>query len=155
MRIFELTETERIACSLGEPESGFNRAGSDGNNVKKGNWAEDVAAKWLRGLGYEVFRNVHNTGPIDLIAIKEDRVRKIDVKLLKQVEYTAFVGGRRIGVFGKPLTKIQKEQGVEHLYVTHDGFCAFSKRVVRNYLMEKAGMPATSTKVGRRPKLNI
>ena len=38
------------------------------------------AAAWLLEQGYEVFRNVSSHGEIDLVAIKDGIVRKIDVK---------------------------------------------------------------------------
>ena len=46
----------------------------------KGSHAELKAAAWLLEQGYEVFKNVSPHGEIDLIAIKGNEIRKIDVK---------------------------------------------------------------------------
>ncbi len=42
--------------------------------------SELLAAAWLLGQGYEVFRNVSAHGAIDIVAIKDGEVTLIDVK---------------------------------------------------------------------------
>jgi len=47
---------------------------------RKGDLVEIKAVVWLWEQGYEVFRNLGCTGAIDMVAIKEEEVIKIDVK---------------------------------------------------------------------------
>src|SRR5262245_4735089 len=42
--------------------------------------SELIACEWLLSQGYEVFRNVSATGPIDVVAIKGSEVLLLDVK---------------------------------------------------------------------------
>lgn len=76
---------------------------TDGN--RQGDMAEFYAVTFLWDEGYEVFLNAGCTGPVDLIALKGDEVRLIDVKS---------VGEKTQG--GKVLTDLQKVMGVELLY---------------------------------------
>ena len=47
---------------------------------RKGDFAEFYAVTWLWDKGYEVFKNCGCSGPVDLIAIKNDEATFIDVK---------------------------------------------------------------------------
>ena len=47
---------------------------------RKGDFAEYYAVTWLWDNGYEVFQNSGCSGPVDMIAMKEDNVTLIDVK---------------------------------------------------------------------------
>jgi len=47
---------------------------------RKGDFAEYYAVTWLWDQGYEVFLNCGCTGPVDLIALKNNKVKFIDVK---------------------------------------------------------------------------
>lgn len=46
--------------------------------------SELVAAAWLIGQGFDVFRNVSPHGDIDLIAVRGDELRKFDVKTARR-----------------------------------------------------------------------
>ena len=50
------------------------------NNKHKGALAELRATTWLLERGYEVFRNVSQHGPIDIVAIREGETLLLDVK---------------------------------------------------------------------------
>lgn len=58
------------------------------NKKHKGARSELRAAAWLLTRGYEVFRNVSQHGPVDLVALdlKADVMMKIDVKTLPPSE---------------------------------------------------------------------
>lgn len=49
------------------------------NKKHTGTLSEIKACVWLIENGYEVFRNISQYGPIDLIAIKDGEIIKIDV----------------------------------------------------------------------------
>lgn len=51
---------------------------------RKGDIAEYKAAIWLMEQGYEVFRNMGYTGPVDLIAKIDNEYLNIDVKTLQR-----------------------------------------------------------------------
>lgn len=73
---------------------------------------ELLAAAWLLGRGYEVYRNVSSHGPVDLIAFKNGELYKFDVK-----KCTRFPRHRA------RLTDEQKVLGVKLLAVYDDGHC--------------------------------
>jgi len=50
------------------------------NPSRKGDLAEYYAVTWLWDNGYEVFTNAGCTGPIDMIAYKDNETLLIDVK---------------------------------------------------------------------------
>jgi Holliday junction resolvase-like predicted endonuclease len=55
--------------------------GSGGIETKrKGDIGEIRACLWFLEKGYEVFRNIGGTGPIDIIVVKQSEVRYLDVK---------------------------------------------------------------------------
>ncbi len=72
---------------------------------RKGDLAEYYAVTWLWDNGYEVFPNAGSTGPVDIIAVKNNEVIMIDVKTFRQGDSKA--SGQR--------TKKQKELGVRFL----------------------------------------
>lgn len=49
---------------------------------RTGDWSEHKAVTWLWEQGWEVFKNCGKTGSVDLIALKDGELRKIDVKTL-------------------------------------------------------------------------
>ena len=52
------------------------------NTSRKGDFAEYYAVTWLWDNGYEVFQNAGCSGPVDLIALKDNETILIDVKTL-------------------------------------------------------------------------
>ena len=51
---------------------------------RKGDIAEYYAVTWLWDNGYEVFRNAGCTGPVDMVATKDNKVILIDVKTTRK-----------------------------------------------------------------------
>ncbi len=51
---------------------------------RKGDLAEYYAVTWLWDNGYEVFRNAGCTGPVDMVATKDNKVILIDVKTTRK-----------------------------------------------------------------------
>ena len=49
---------------------------------RKGDFAEYYAITWLWDNGYEVFPNAGGSGPIDMVAIKDEEITLVDVKTL-------------------------------------------------------------------------
>lgn len=93
-----------------------------------GSWSEIIASAWLLELGYEVFRNVSDKGPIDLIAIKNNEVTFIDVKSIQvkmKVGRQTFGKARAPGATNKRLKAGQREFGIVPLFVSPDGICSF------------------------------
>jgi hypothetical protein len=89
----------------------------------KGALAELLACQFLMSKGYEVFRNLSPTGSIDIVAIKQKEIRKIDVKLCR-TDKDGIIKGRR-----KP--KIwQKNLGIEFLCVSAKGQCYFESDII-------------------------
>lgn len=99
------------------------------NNIRRGDISELIACTWLLEKGHEVFRNVSSTGPIDIIAVKEGTVRLIDVKSIngKLNKTTDKYTFRESNV-----KKKQKDAGIQYLFVTDEGDCGFSTRVLTN-----------------------
>jgi hypothetical protein len=100
-------------------------------SAKRGGISELFACAHLIRLGYEVFRNVIANGPIDLIAVKENKIIYIDVKT-----FTPYIktDGSLGFADGNQLTDRQKELGVKLLFVTYDGECSFRKtNLVKHY----------------------
>lgn len=80
----------------------------------KGAANEMAAIAWLLKRGYEVFRNVSQHGPIDLIAYKDGVTLLLDVKSKKS-----------------ELTKMKPEQyaiGVRFIAPENDGFIIFEQQ---------------------------
>lgn len=55
----------------------------------KGARNEHAAILWLLEQGYEVFRNVSQHGPIDIVAVKDGETIFIDVKASHATKFTA------------------------------------------------------------------
>ncbi len=54
-----------------------------GNDMSRvGDIAELRACVWLSEEGYEVFRNISASGPVDIVAVKDGEVLLIDVKVV-------------------------------------------------------------------------
>jgi|HigsolmetaAR201D_1030396.scaffolds.fasta_scaffold03267_8 hypothetical protein len=90
----------------------------------RGAHAEMIAACWLMEHGWDVFRNLSPHGPVDLVAIKGDQVRLFDVKLCNFRPRET--GGWQVA--GPVLKWSQAALGVEPIFVTPDGLCAFDRR---------------------------
>ena len=80
----------------------------------KGAWAEIVAIKYLIEKGFDVFRAIRYTGPVDIIAIKKKEIFLIDVKLASQRKNKYNTVIRRIR------SKKQIELGVYLMYISSD-----------------------------------
>ena len=52
------------------------------NTSRKGDFAEYYAVTWLWDKGYEVFQNSGCSGPVDLIAIKNNEIITFNLKCL-------------------------------------------------------------------------
>ena len=89
------------------------------------------ACAWLIEQGYEVFRNVCSHGPIDIVAIKDGVVLKIDVKT-KQY-------GQRLPV----LLQAQHDLGVVGLIVDVYGNC----EIVTDYSTRGSKGPRRGSKI--------
>lgn len=76
------------------------------NPSRKGDFAEHYAITWLWDQGYEVFKNVGCTGPIDLIGMKNGQTCLFDVKTYD---------GSRTDWGGNSRTDVQKFLGVRHI----------------------------------------
>jgi len=72
--------------------------------------AEFYAVTWLWDNGYEVFKNCGCTGPVDLIAMKEDNITLIDVKT-----FCKRADRNENSDISSARTKKQKELGVKVL----------------------------------------
>ena len=98
-------------------------SGLDGKH--KGCLGELMAACWLLELGYEVFRNVSPSGPVDVVAMKDGEILLVDIKsdhTNKEVPHRArltaqqeALGVRKLVVSGKGIfwdesTAIPKKQ---------------------------------------------
>jgi len=68
-----------------------------------------MAANWLWSQGYEVFENISHIGPIDLIALKDGTIIKIDVKVIN----SKYKDDLR--------SDVQKELDVKYLFVDIEG----------------------------------
>ena len=100
------------------------RAAAVQHAVKKkyrGSYSELIASAWLLENEYEVFRNVCDRGPVDLIALKDGQLHLIDVKTVQVLVTKA--GDAKIMRRGPVLTKEQEDLGVRALYVTPEGLC--------------------------------
>jgi Holliday junction resolvase len=81
------------------------------NKKYRGAHSELTACSWLISQGYEVFRNVSNHGPADIVAIKDGKCFLFDVK-------TGCV---------TTVTQEQHDLGIGLINVLHDGNCVIRK----------------------------
>ncbi len=100
-----------------------------GRTGQAGAWAEMMAAAWLIEKGFDVFRNVAQHGPADLVALSHGRVQLFDVKLC------AVTFGRdgqpKINLSNR-LSDRQIQLGVAQFFVTSDGVCGFDAQTIRD-----------------------
>jgi len=89
------------------------------NNNFKGAHSELIACVWLMGQGYEVYRNISPSGPIDIIAIKDNIISKFDVKSCPDIDKARPTG----------ISKDQIEQGIQPLYVDLLGKCVIGIKI--------------------------
>jgi hypothetical protein len=86
--------------------------------------SELLACAFLLEKGYDVFRNVSPQGVIDVVAIKDNKISKFDVK-------TAML--RKISGWSDPRSSKTHEQilqNIEILTVTPDGSCYFEADIL-------------------------
>ena len=82
------------------------------SSSRKGDFAEYYAVTWLWDNGYEVFQNSGCSGPVDMIAMKDNNVILIDVKTFcKQSDKNERLDTSKWGT----RTQKQKEMGVKVL----------------------------------------
>lgn len=83
---------------------------------RKGDFAEYYAVTWLWDKGYEVFQNAGCSGPVDLIAIKNNKTTLIDVKTLysRPDRESNWKTGKNL-IPSNPRTKKQIKMGVQLL----------------------------------------
>ena len=85
----------------------------------RGGYSELIASAWLLEQGFEVFRNLCDRGPVDLIVLKDGQTQLIDVKTVQILVTKA--GSCMVN--GPKLKPEQIELGVRALFVTPDGLC--------------------------------
>jgi hypothetical protein len=78
----------------------------------KGALGEMIAISFLLGAGYEVFRNISQHGPMDLVAYKDGIMTPIDVKTKNVMRNIAL-----------SCTAEQFSIGVKFIIVSPDGSC--------------------------------
>ena len=83
----------------------------------KGTHSELSAQMYLSKLNYYFFKNIDNSSPVDLVAIKDKEVLLIDVKSTTMK--------RGYECKGRSLNARQKDLGVRLLYVYENGDCKF------------------------------
>lgn len=86
-------------------------------SARQGAASEALAIAHLLRNGFEVFRNVAATGPIDLVAIKDGKTTLIDVKTT-QLTKRGLAANRL-----SSKTPLQKQMNVTFLHVFEDGQC--------------------------------
>ena len=90
----------------------------------KGAQGELIAAAWLVGLGYQVFRNVSPCGPVDVVAwIPGSDPILIDVKSVSSTS----IYRRQDGTFMMPI-RAPGADGVHHLYVADGRVIGFARQ---------------------------
>lgn len=101
---------------------------------------ELLAALWLIGEGYEVFRNISHHGPMDIVAIRGGEVLRLDVKQGYFGE-----GGKRVMTI---LKQEQRDAGIYALHVFPDGSCFidYNPMARRNLTCLKCGKPYAAKK---------
>lgn len=102
-------------------------------NKHRGAQNELLATVWLLREGFDVFRNVSQHGPVDIVAMKDGELLKFDVKASGRTDRVA------------RLSEEQIELGVKLLRVFPDGECD----IVSNPLPPFAGgFPGTCRRCG-------
>jgi len=85
------------------------------SKVRLGISAEHYAIQWLLNQGHQVFHNVVNTGPIDIVILENNKLIPIDVKIVSLRKNKDLLDSQR-KVFRSPNER-QKELGVRILNV--------------------------------------
>ena len=85
------------------------------SKLRLGISAEHYAIQWLLNQGHQVFHNVVNTGPIDIVILENNKLVAIDVKIVSLRKNKNLLDSQR-RVFRSPNEK-QKEIGVKILNV--------------------------------------
>ena len=80
--------------------------------------SELSAQMWLAKRNYYIFKNIDNSSPVDIVAIKDNEVLLIDVKTASKK--------RGYECRSRSLTPKQKDLGVKLLYVYENGDCKFN-----------------------------
>jgi Holliday junction resolvase-like predicted endonuclease len=96
-----------------------------------GTVGEYYAIQWLLNQGHQVFYNVHNTGPIDIVILKNNKLIPIDVKVESHRKNKKLYKGSKTRVY-RVATKLQKKLGVLILNVDLQGKCYFNNSVKDN-----------------------
>jgi Holliday junction resolvase-like predicted endonuclease len=94
----------------------------------KGSLAEMLAASWLLGHGYDVFRNVSSHGLVDLVAIEPQSgvVTLVEVRSLCEAQ----MADGTIRQYARAMSEEQKQRGIRLLAVDlANGRCAWWDRV--------------------------
>lgn len=89
------------------------------NPKHKGAYAEAVAKAYLLRMGYEVFENVSQHGPVDFVAMQGGVIDLFDVKMTSIRRSKAGDGTTLRFHFHR--TPEQKDLGVQLLHVTPGG----------------------------------
>lgn len=107
----------------------------------KGTISELNACVYLLRAGYDVYRNVSSTGPVDLLATKDGKYLAVDVKSLpveeearnKRLKPRRLKATMRV----RRLTAAQKKLNVRYLFVAADGTCNFDGAALSNEIRER------------------
>jgi len=94
----------------------------------RGAFSELKGCAWLLEQGYEVFRNVSQHGVIDLVAIKNNEIRKVQIKTAPKGHWSI----SKIILSDKEL-----EENVALLVVDEKGNCYFDPHPVKFKIEEK------------------
>lgn len=87
--------------------------------TNRGGFSELLARAHLMSLGYDVFANDSDNGPIDMVAVDRKTGETLFVDA-KTIHSTAVEGIKRNGYRRSPA---QKRLNVQMLGVTHEGAC--------------------------------
>ena len=82
------------------------------NPNRRGDIEEIKVASWYLNNGYEVFRNIGCSGPVDIIVIKDGVVELLDVKTPTTYNYRSHIGSK--------LSKDQEKLGVKLVALHND-----------------------------------
>jgi Holliday junction resolvase-like predicted endonuclease len=89
----------------------------------KGIVSHQLATLWLAEKGYIVFDNVYKVGPVDLVALKDNKVHLFDVKSVKRYSDNVKIKKLRGKLIYRIKNDRQKQMGVKLLYVEDTGEC--------------------------------
>jgi Holliday junction resolvase-like predicted endonuclease len=105
----------------------FNEAFTSSScTSRKGAASELAACIWLLANGYEVFRNIAQSGPFDIVAVKGEVMLKLDVKSLG-------MGDGKNPPVNRAAQRVVKELGGNVLYIDKHGACKFDYELDDKY----------------------